>query len=257
MTDDAPQTHTPSDVAEATEREIPRQEIGANDGVPADLETADEGESPAKPRKRRLRRALIATASVIVVLALVVAGAGVWEVHRAFPQYDGVLHLKGLTAPVTVYRDDHAIPQLYAKTADDLFKAQGYVSAQERFWEMDFRRHVTSGRLSEMFGKDQLDTDVYLRTLGWRRVAEQEWTIISPQTRQYLEDYADGVNAYLAGNHRVRSAWSTPSWACRTVPTRSPSGTQSIHWPGSKRWHGTFEATWTTRSPAPPSSRAG
>jgi penicillin amidase len=97
-----------------------------------------------------------------------------------------------------VYRDDHAIPQLYAQNADDLFTAQGYVAAQERFWEMDFRRHLTSGRLSELFGASQLDTDRYLRTMGWRRVAEQEWSLIAPQSRQYLTDYANGVNAYLA-----------------------------------------------------------
>src|SRR5262249_41357684 len=86
---------------------------------------------------------------------------------------------------------------IYAKTADDLFAAQGYVAAQERFWEMDFRRHVTSGRLSEMFGSGQVETDKYLRTMDWHGVAEQEWSIISPQSRQYLTDYANGVNAYL------------------------------------------------------------
>jgi penicillin G amidase len=188
-----PSTPSPTDA----QPEIPRQADRAAQGVPPDAERA-EGEPPVKP-KRRWRRALAWMTTMIVVIVLALAGVGVWQVRRAFPQYDGVLHVKGLSAPVTVYRDDHAIPQLYARSADDLFKAQGYVGAQERFWEMDFRRHVTSGRLSEMFGPDQLDTDVYLRTLGWRHVAEQEWQLISPQTRRYLQDYADGVNAYLDG----------------------------------------------------------
>ncbi|HEY2673768.1 MAG TPA: penicillin acylase family protein [Rugosimonospora sp.] len=122
---------------------------------------------------------------------------GVWAVRTAFPQYGGELHIAGLRAPVTVYHDSHAIPQVYATNAADLFTAQGYLHAQERFWEMDFRRHLTSGRLAELFGSAEVETDAYLRTMGWRRVAEQEWNLISPQSREYLRDYANGVNAYL------------------------------------------------------------
>jgi penicillin amidase len=134
----------------------------------------------------------------LLSLALIATGLVVWSVRRAFPQVGGELKLAGLTAPVTVYRDEHGIPQVYARTSDDLFRAQGYLHAQDRFWEMDFRRHVTAGRLSELFGKDQLDTDAYLRTMGWRRVAEQEWSLISPESQRLLQAYADGVNAWLA-----------------------------------------------------------
>ena len=80
------------------------------------------------------------------------------------------------------------------------FMAQGYVHAQDRFWEMDFRRHVTAGRLAELFGPDQVATDAFLRTSGWRRVAEQEWSILAPDTRAYLRAYADGVNAWIQAN---------------------------------------------------------
>ena len=76
-------------------------------------------------------------------------------------------------------------------------RAQGYVHAQERFYEMDVRRHVTSGRLSEMFGETTVETDEFVRTLGWRRVAEKELALVEPETRVALEAYADGVNAYL------------------------------------------------------------
>ena len=95
-------------------------------------------------------------------------------------------------------RDEHGIPQLYADSLDDLMMAQGYVQAQERFFEMDLRRHVTAGRLSELFGEETLETDQVIRTMGWRRVAERELALIEPRTRQALEAYADGVNAYLA-----------------------------------------------------------
>jgi penicillin G amidase len=176
---------------------------------------AGEGDAPGRPpigpaRRRRWSRVLAWTLAAVLVLALALSLTGVWLVRRSFPQYSGSLRLAGLSAPVTVYRDRYAVPQLYAGSADDLFRAQGYVHAQERFWEMDFRRHVTAGRLSELFGKDQVETDTYLRTLGWRRVAQQEWSLISEETRRYLSDYADGVNAWLAqhGNGAATSAVS-------------------------------------------------
>jgi len=63
---------------------------------------------------------------------------------------------------------------------------------------MDFWRHISSGRLSEMFGSSQVDTDRYLRTRGWTRVAQQEIQEMNAEMKAYLEVYADGVNAYLA-----------------------------------------------------------
>ncbi|NEB72379.1 penicillin acylase family protein, partial [Streptomyces fulvissimus] len=93
----------------------------------------------------------------------------------------------------------NGIPHLYADSDEDLFRAQGYVQAQDRFWEMDVRRHTTAGRLSEMFGESQVDTDAFLRTLGWHRVAKQEYdTKLSKSTKAYLRAYSDGVNAYLS-----------------------------------------------------------
>jgi penicillin amidase len=168
-----------------------------------DPAAADETATTA-PRKRpiwrRVRRIAVWTFSVVLVLVLVATGYLVWSVRRAFPDVDGNLALPGLRAPVTVYRDGHGIPQLYAQTANDLFLAQGYVHAQDRFWEMDFRRHVTAGRLAEMFGKDLVPTDAFIRTSGWRRVAEQEWTILAPDTKAYLQAYADGVNDWIQAN---------------------------------------------------------
>ena len=80
-------------------------------------------------------------------------------------------------------RDDHGIPQVYASTSHDLFYAQGFVQAQDRFFEMDVRRHTTAGRLSELFGEQTLQVDKTIRTMGWRRVAEQELSRLSPRPR--------------------------------------------------------------------------
>ncbi|MFJ2028919.1 penicillin acylase family protein [Streptosporangium sp. NPDC087985] len=135
--------------------------------------------------------------TVLVVLAVVLAGVGVWTVRASFPQLAGELKVDGLTGKVTVYRDKTGIPHIYADSADDLFLAQGYVHAQDRFFEMDFRRHVTAGRLSEMFGSATLPQDRVIRTMGWRRVAEAELPLLSEQTRRYLDAYAKGVNSWM------------------------------------------------------------
>ncbi len=140
-----------------------------------------------------------ATYVVVALVLLLVAGlvAGVTVVRRPFPTVSGEIEVPGLSAEAEVIRDGHGIPQVYADTAEDLFYAQGFVHAQDRFFEMDFRRHVTSGRLSELLGRDALQTDMYIRTMGWRRVAEQELSLLSPETLDYLKAYSAGVNAYI------------------------------------------------------------
>ncbi|MBI1377289.1 MAG: penicillin acylase family protein [Frankiales bacterium] len=147
---------------------------------------------------RRLGKVLGIIGIVLLLLVVAVTTYGAWTVRRSFPQTSGEITLQGLTATVDVLRDDRGIPNIYADNTDDLFFAQGYVHAQDRFYEMDFRRHITSGRLSEMFGKSQVDTDKFLRISGWYRVAQQEYSLLSDQTKRILEDYTRGVNAYLA-----------------------------------------------------------
>ncbi len=150
---------------------------------------------------RRAPRALrwsVWTAVGLVLVLLVLAAAVVGVVRRPLPQTSGEVEVAGLSAEVEVIRDGFHIPQIYADTDADLMFAQGYVHAQERFFEMDFRRHVTAGRLSEIFGRDTLSTDKFIRTMGWRRVAEEEWALLEPATRDALTSYAAGVNAYIA-----------------------------------------------------------
>lgn len=152
--------------------------------------------------KGKRRRLIYVAIGLATLLVLGVGAAAFWTVSTvrdSFPQTTGSLKLPGLASPVTVKRDARGVPTLYGDTAEDLFKAQGFVHAQDRFWEMDVRRHMTSGRLSEMFGKEQVETDEFLRTLGWRQVAQKEYDEkLSAETKKYLRAYADGVNAYLA-----------------------------------------------------------
>ena len=115
---------------------------------------------------------------------------------KSFPQVDGEIQLEGLDGAVDIYRDNMGIPHIYATTTHDLFFAQGFVHAQDRFWQMDFWRHVGSGRVAEMF-PSQVETDAFIRTLGWRVTAEQEWEQLPPPLKDQLNAYTDGVNAYL------------------------------------------------------------
>jgi len=136
--------------------------------------------------------------ALVLVLVLVVATAvAVVTVRRPFPERSGTLQVEGLHSDVEVLRDARGVPQLYAEDSHDLFFAQGFVQAQDRFFQMDVRRHQTAGRLSELFGRDTLEADKAIRTMGWRRVAKQELSLLSPRTRSYLDSYSQGVNAYL------------------------------------------------------------
>ena len=148
---------------------------------------------------RRIPRWPIFTAIVLILVLASLGSIGVATARQSFPEASGRLMVPGLKGRVDVLRDSYGVPNIYADNPDDLFLAQGYVHAQDRFFEMDFRRHLAAGRLSELFGSSQVETDAYVRTLGWRRVAEQELGLLAPSTRRYLDAYATGVNAYLEG----------------------------------------------------------
>jgi penicillin amidase len=152
---------------------------------------------PFRPRRSRLLRWSSYVAGAVALLLVTTAFASVWAVRRPLPDIDGTQGLPGLDAEVTVLRDAHGIPQIYGDSVTDLMRAQGYVAAQDRFFEMDVRRHATAGRLAELFGEAALDSDKVVRTMGWRRVAQAELALLDPDTRTALEAYAAGVNAYL------------------------------------------------------------
>jgi penicillin G amidase len=148
---------------------------------------------------RHISRWPIFTAVVLVLALGGLTSVAIATVRKSFPEASGRLMVSGLNGPVEVLRDSYGVPHIYADNPEDLFAAQGYVHAQDRFFEMDFRRHLAAGRLSELFGSSQFETDTYIRTLGWRRVAQQELGLLAPSTRRYLDAYAAGVNAYLGG----------------------------------------------------------
>ncbi|MFP3914091.1 MAG: penicillin acylase family protein, partial [Actinomycetota bacterium] len=142
---------------------------------------------------RLLRRTLLA----LLILGALALLWGTWMARRSFPIVDGSVRLPGLERDVTVGRDAAGVPHISADTLEDLFRAQGYVHAQDRFWQMDTWRHIGAGRLAEMFGDGQVETDAFLRTLGFERLAAEAYDAMPSRLRSGLEAYAEGVNAYL------------------------------------------------------------
>jgi len=111
-----------------------------------------------------------------------------------------VLTAPGLRAPVEIVRDARGVPHIYAANPHDLFFAQGYVQAQDRWWQMEWWRHTARGQLGELAGRALLGTDIMLRTFGFEQVVARELAeVYDAQTLGYLQAFADGVNAYIAG----------------------------------------------------------
>ena len=135
---------------------------------------------------------------LLLLVTTVVISGGFFLIRRNFPAINGTINVAGLQAPVEIYRDSWGIPHIYASNSHDLFFAQGYVHAQDRFWQMEFWRRIGSGRLSEVLGKTTLEQDRFIRTIGWHRTAAQEWEQLDDEVRAVLEAYAEGVNAYIS-----------------------------------------------------------
>src|SRR5690349_19056582 len=98
-------------------------------------------------RKRRFPQILKRSLIFLLVLGLLLMGLATNIVRQSFPQESGTIQIPGLKAEVTVERDKWGIPHIWAANSHDLFMAQGYIHAQDRFWQMDVWRHIGSGRL--------------------------------------------------------------------------------------------------------------
>jgi penicillin amidase len=152
---------------------------------------------------RFIRRFFAILGILILVVVVILAGAGTWLVRRPWPQIGGTIKVPGLAGQVQVIRDKWGVPHIYAETEHDLAFAQGYVHAQDRLWQMEFNRRIGSGTLSAILGDSTLDIDRFMRTLGLRRAAEEDLKLLNGDMHAILEAYAAGVNAYIE-SHRGR-----------------------------------------------------
>ncbi len=138
---------------------------------------------------------------LLIVIILVAFGAFTFNrwTQGPLPQAEGTLNAQSLDGAVEVFRDEYGIPHIYASNMYDLRFAQGYVQAQDRWWQMEFFRRTGRGELQELTGKTDslMGTDVFIRTTGWRRAAERDLEVLPEEVIAELQAFADGVNAYI------------------------------------------------------------
>ncbi|MEM7025955.1 MAG: penicillin acylase family protein, partial [Pseudomonadota bacterium] len=147
--------------------------------------------------RRTLRWLLGGTLALVLLASAGLAGGYMW-LRQSLPVVDGTIEVAGLDAPVEIVRGEYAVPHIRATSLRDAVFAQGFVHAQDRLWQMDFRRRLGAGRLAEIVGAAALPTDRFMRTLGLYRAAEASQAFLRPDTVALLEAYAAGVNAQLA-----------------------------------------------------------
>ena len=154
--------------------------------------------------RRRSLRKVLSVLILVVLLAILGAAAWLYLIARSpLPQLDGSVAVPGISAKVRVVRDGQGVPTIEAASLEDLFFAQGYVTAQDRLWQMDALRRAAAGELAEVFGPDLLRMDRGQRILGLRTAVDGAEKNMTARDRNYFEAYARGVNAFLE-SHRGR-----------------------------------------------------
>ena len=143
---------------------------------------------------RTALRFLFWTAAIVVVL---LATAIWWFVYRPLPPLDGSISLPGLQSQATVERDQWGIPHIRAASVQDLAEAQGFVTAEDRLWQMDLLRRAARGQLSEVLGPATVELDKDFRVLNFSRAADVDMKMMSPEVRRVMEAYARGVNHFI------------------------------------------------------------
>jgi penicillin G amidase len=165
----------------------------------------DAAANALTPLQALRRRIFLRTVIILSALVFIVATAaflyGRHWVHQAMrdslPQLDGTLAIPGLSAPVTVLRDNQGVPHLRAASLDDLVLAQGYITAQDRLWQMETLRRHAAGELAEILGPSLIPHDRAQRIMQIRAAADRAIAVLPPDQLHWLTLYATGVNASL------------------------------------------------------------
>jgi penicillin amidase len=170
---------------------------------------AHDDPAALRPKRRRILRGIFLTWLILTAVslaAILIAALSLRHSMRAaLPQLDGTLHLPGLTAPVRVDYDPQAVPSLHASNLDDLLFAQGFVTAQDRLFQMDALRRHAAGELAEILGSSLISHDRVQRTLQMRAAADRAIAALPADQLHQLQAYANGVNAFIS-THSTTSA---------------------------------------------------
>ena len=147
--------------------------------------------------------------TIILLVIVLAAAAGMIYLNsvktRALPDYNAGIDLENLAAPVTVYRDSLGIPHIYAENEEDLYRTVGYVMAQDRMWQMDLLRRITTGRLSEVLDPGLVEADQLFRALEFSKKSPRVIEQTDPEILRTMEAFTDGINQYISKNQKKLS----------------------------------------------------
>jgi penicillin G amidase len=177
--------------------------LSVTETVPTIVNMSVTASLPEVRRRNPFLRSLYYAACALLIVLIAVVWWLYWIARSPLPQLDGSVTVPGISSKVKVIRDEHGVPTIEAATLEDLFYAQGYVTAQDRLWQMDMMRRAAAGELSEIIGADTVKMDREERILGLRQAAEESEKRISPSERTYFDAYTRGVNAFIE-SHRDR-----------------------------------------------------
>jgi penicillin G amidase len=181
-------------------------------------------------RQKWFRR-FVTLGVAFVLLGGAAFSGGYLYLRLSLPQDAGEITLQGLAAQVEVLRDGRGIPHIFAASERDAHFALGFVHAQDRLWQMETNRRIASGRMAEALGRAALDTDRFLRTIGIRRAAQANLRHLDADTRDLLDAYAGGVNAFLD----TKPVLPIEFWIFNLAPERW-SAVDSAAWAKMMAW---------------------
>ncbi|QXZ10523.1 penicillin acylase family protein [Comamonas sp. Y33R10-2] len=143
------------------------------------------------------RRVLHTGAALITLTSLAGAVLSVYGV-KALPRMDGKLAVAGLASKVWVRRDAADVTHISAQSPQDVWRALGFVHAQDRGWQLEFNRRLMQGRLSEILGPATLELDKLMRSLDIHGAARRQYQALPPSVQEALQVYSQGVAAFYA-----------------------------------------------------------
>jgi penicillin G amidase len=176
--------------------------------------------------------------TLLFVLLLAAAALFIYS-RRVLPLTAGTLTLQGPKAELRIERDDKGIPTIKAASREDAMFGLGYVHAQDRLWQLETHKRIGAGRLAEAFGESALEADKFLRALGVRRMAAEQYAQVSIESRAALTAYSSGINAFVQNEMSARP----PEFMLLGVQPEPWVPEDSMAWATMMAWD--LGANWT------------
>ncbi|MCP4319987.1 MAG: penicillin acylase family protein [Hyphomicrobiales bacterium] len=175
---------------------------------------------------RRIIKALVRFIFVAVPLIILAAGAGYLWLARSLPPASGTMQISGLSDVVTIARDKNGVPHISGSTVEDVFAGLGFAHAQDRQWQMEVVRIAAQGRLSELFGDQTVDSDIWLRSMGFYEASKASYELLPDDAKRAVDAYSHGVNAWMTRENRSFASKLPPEFV---ILNHTPEAWEPAH----------------------------